>query len=119
MHFIKYLILVLTFIPHVAFAQTSSCEIKGTWKHADKNAWLDVDLNSQTVKVMSHLDNPKANGLIVIKSLTQASGEKSKWLGQMYDASIDGFVPVKLAFNGCREVNVSNNGTNILTLTRE
>lgn len=119
MRLIKYLILVLTFIPHVAFAQSTSCVINGTWKHADKNAWLDVDLNTQTVKVTSHLDNPKANGLIVIKSLTQASGGKSKWLGKMYDASIDGFVPVKLALNGCSEVNISNNGTNILTLIKE
>jgi hypothetical protein len=37
----------------------------------------------------------------------------------MYNASTDSYVPVKLAFNGCKQLIVTNNSENILTLNRE
>ncbi|NQZ83240.1 MAG: hypothetical protein HRT52_19725 [Colwellia sp.] len=113
MQSIKYLIPVLVTLSFSCFAQDTHCEISGTWKHADKNAWLEVDLSTKTVNVKSHLDNPQANGLTVIKNL------KPKWSGEMYNASTGGYVSVRLAFNGCEQLNVTDNGVNILTLNRE
>jgi hypothetical protein len=113
MQSIKYLITALIISSSSCFAQDTHCEISGTWKHADKNAWLEVNLTTKTINVKSHLDNPKANGLTVIKNL------KPNWSGQMYNASTDGYVPVKLAFNSCEQLRVTNNGVNILTLNRE
>ena len=109
----KYLITVLAISSFSCFAQDTHCEISGTWKHADKNAWLDVDLTTKTVSVKSHLDNPKANGLTVIKNL------KPKWSGEMFNGSTGGYVVVKLTFNGCGQLKVTDNGINILTLNRE
>jgi hypothetical protein len=113
MQSIKYLITALTIYSSSSFAQDTHCEISGTWKHADKNAWLEINLTTKTVNVKSHLDNPKANGLTVIKNL------KPNWSGQMYNASTGGFVPVQLAFNSCEQLKVTDNGVNILTLNRE
>jgi len=113
MQSIKHLITVLVISSSSCFAQDLHCEISGTWKHADKNAWLEVDLITKTVNVKSHLDNPKANGLTVIKNL------KPKWSGEMYNGSTGGYVSVKLAFNGCEQLKVTDNGVNILTLNRE
>jgi hypothetical protein len=109
----KYLILALVISSSSSFAQDTKCEISGTWKHADKNAWLEINLTTKTVNVKSHLDNPKANGLTVIKNL------KPNWSGQMYNASTGGYVPVRLTFNSCEQLKVTDNGVNILTLNRE
>jgi len=109
----KYLITALVISSSSSFAQDTQCEISGTWKHADKNAWLEINLTTKTVNVKSHLDNPKANGLTVIKNL------KPNWTGQMYNASTGGYVPVLLSFNSCEQLWVTDNGVNILTLNRE
>jgi hypothetical protein len=109
----KYLISALVISSSSSFAQNTKCEISGTWKHADKNAWLEINLTTKTVNVKSHLDNPKANGLTVIKNL------KPNWSGQMYNASTGGYVPVRLTFNSCEQLKVTDNGVNILTLNRE
>jgi hypothetical protein len=113
MQSIKYLITALIIYSSGSFAQDTQCEISGIWKHADKNAWLEINLTTKTVNVKSHLDNPKANGLTVIKNL------KPNWSGQMYNASTGGFVPVQLVFNSCEQLKVTDNGVNILTLNRE
>lgn len=113
MQLIKHLITALMVFSSSSFAQDTKCEISGTWKHADKNAWLEINITTKTVKVKSHLDNPEANGLTVIKNL------KPGWSGQMYNASTGGYVLVQLDFNSCEQLNVTNKGVNILTLNRE
>lgn len=113
MQLIRYLIIALIFSSVCSFAEDNQCEISGVWKHADKPAWLEVNLTTKTVLVKSHLDNPKANGLTVIKNL------KPNWSGEMYNASTDSYVAVKLAFNGCKQLIVTNDSENILTLNRE
>ncbi len=107
------LIACSVFLSANSFAENNHCKIAGIWKHADKQAWLEVSLITKTVTIKSHLDNPKANGLSVIKNLT------AKRTGLMYDASTDSYVPVKLAFNGCKQLEVTNNNVIILTLNRE
>ncbi len=110
---IKYFSIALLMSPTSSFADDNQCDISGVWKHADKPAWLEVNLTTKTVLVKSHLDNPKANGLTVIKNL------KPNWSGEMYNASTDSYVAVKLAFNGCKQLIVTNDSENILTLNRE
>lgn len=113
MRSIKYFILALVILSSSCFAQDTHCDISGVWKHADKNAWLEVDLTAKKVVVKSHMDNPKANGLTVIKNL------KPKWTGEMYNASTGGYVSVKLTFNRCKQLKVTANNENILTLNRD
>ncbi|MCC2616866.1 hypothetical protein LJ739_11490 [Aestuariibacter halophilus] len=112
MQSLQYLIIALL-ISSGSYAQQAPCELSGTWKHADKNAWLEVDLAAKTVFVKSHLDNPDAEGLTVIQNL------KPAWSGDMYNASTGDFVPVQLTFHGCDQLSVTDNGVAIVTLLRE
>lgn len=97
-------------------ADDAPCDISGKWKHADKSAWLYVDLQSKNISVAKHDENPKAKGLTVIKQLTDKG---DVWSGAMFDARSNAFLPVELAEHGCHRLVVTMNKETILTLTRE
>ena len=61
--------LLFLFSFHPVYAK--SCDISGIWQHADKSATLLVDLTKSEVSVHQHDENPKANGLVVIKEVTE------------------------------------------------
>ncbi|UJX27890.1 hypothetical protein L3Q70_18355 (plasmid) [Pseudoalteromonas sp. CF6-2] len=117
MNLIKYLTIFLVTLPIASFADTSGCNISGTWKHADKNAWLELDLSSKTIKVKEHEDNPKANGYTVIKDIKLIT--ELNYSGYMYHAANDNYVAVELVHNNCKEIVVLYNKDKILTLHKE
>ena len=70
------------------------------------------------ILVNRHLENPKAEGLAVIKELKKDTDDILIWSGKMYDASKNSYFDVRLAFKGCDKLLVSNKGANILSLIR-
>ncbi len=98
-------------------ALKSQCDIAGVWKHSEKEAWLNVDLEKGVIIVKSHASNPSAEGLTVIKSL--AYTDQANWNGKMYDARSKNFVPVKISEGNCKELIVVMDGSDVLRLLRE
>ncbi|GAB2994857.1 hypothetical protein [Psychrosphaera aestuarii] len=98
-------------------AISNECQIAGVWSHSEKPAKLFIDLSTAEMLVQSHELNPKAVGLIVLKSLTLSSVTNS-WKAKMYSAAEDSFVDVQLTTEGCNKLNVSFNGEEVLGLLR-
>ncbi len=115
----KILFLCLSVLSLSSFATNLPCDISGTWKHSLKEAWLDVDLVNQQITVKTHVTNPNAEGLVVIKGLLENSELEPRWSGKMYDASVNGYIDVQLTSSRCKQLIVSDNSVEILKLIRE
>lgn len=93
-----------------------AADIAGIWKHADKPAWLNVDLQSSVITVQKHNDVPAAEGLTIIKDLSAAP---PIWYGKMYAAEQGGYIPVTLQLKDKQTlIVVAADATEILKLTR-
>lgn len=108
-HILKFLALVFIF-------STQAADISGIWKHTDKPAWLNVDMQTGIVTVQRHDNAPGTVGLTVIKDLSAAT---SIWNGKMYDAEQGDYVLVTLKLKDNQTlIVVDEDTTELLRLTR-
>lgn len=107
--------LLFLFSFHPVYAK--SCDISGIWQHADKSATLLVDLTKSEVSVHQHDENPKANGLVVIKEVTEIK-PSLKWHAQMYNAAENNFVKVDIYQENCQVLRIYDNDKEILRMLR-
>lgn len=109
-HILKLLSLVFVF-------NTFAADISGIWKHADKPAWLNVNMQTGLVTVQRHDNAPGAVGLTVIKDLSAAA---PIWHGKMYAAEQGDYIAVSLELKDNQTlVVVGENAAEILKLTRQ
>jgi drug/metabolite transporter superfamily protein YnfA len=85
-HILRLFALVFVF-------NTFAADISGIWKHADKPAWLNVNMQTGVVTVQRHDNAPGAVGLTVIKELSAAA---PIWHGKMYAAEQGDYIAVSL-----------------------
>ncbi|MDP2713427.1 DUF2147 domain-containing protein [Rheinheimera sp.] len=108
-HILKLLALVFVF-------STMAADISGVWKHADKPAWLNVNMQTGVVTVQRHDNAPGAVGLTVIKDL---SASPPIWSGKMYAAEQGDYVAVSLELKDDQTlIVVDADAVEILRLTR-
>ena len=108
-HILKFLALVFVF-------NTFAADISGIWKHADKPAWLNVNMQTGLVTVQRHDNAPGAVGLTVIKDLSAA---EPIWNGKMYAAEQGDYVAVSLELKDNQTlIVVDTYAVEILRLTR-
>lgn len=112
----KAFLFSLVFMTYSAFVQGEAAQLDGIWKHADKEAWLALDLAASTLSVFEHQTNPDASGLVVIKQI-QAVG-MGNWSGKMYSAATESFVEVMLFAVSEKVISITFNGEEILKLQR-
>ena len=93
-----------------------AADISGIWKHADKPAWLNVNMQTGLVTVQRHDNAPGAVGLTVIKDLSAA---EPIWNGKMYAAEQGDYVAVSLQLKDNQTlIVVDADAVEILRLTR-
>ncbi|MDF2178911.1 hypothetical protein P2G88_11685 [Aliiglaciecola sp. CAU 1673] len=107
-------LMLLAFTSYAA----AGCDIAGTWKHADKAAWLNIDTLNSIITVEKHEVAPQAAGLTVIKDLAEDSTGHNLWSGRMYDAAKEDYIVVGLTSKDCKTLLVSDQGNEILRLLR-
>ena len=108
-HILKLLALVFVF-------NTFAADISGIWKHADKPAWLNVNMQTGLVTVQRHDNAPGTVGLTVIKDLSAAA---PIWNGKMYAAELGDYMPVTLQLKDKQTLIVVDiDAVEILRLTR-
>ncbi|GAB2914657.1 hypothetical protein [Rheinheimera gaetbuli] len=108
-HILKFIALVFVF-------NAQAADISGIWKHADKPAWLNVNIQTGVVTVQRHDTAPGAIGLTVIKDLSAAP---PIWHGNMYAAEQGDYIAVSLQLKGHQTlIVVDENAVEILRLTR-
>ena len=107
----------LGLITYFVFAQDEVAQLDGIWKHADKEAWLTLDLKAGTLSVFEHQTNPYASGLVVIKQIKPAG--KGNWSGKMYSAATGSFVDVGIFTVSESSISITFNGEEILKLQRQ
>ncbi|MEM7080459.1 MAG: hypothetical protein AAF513_17715 [Pseudomonadota bacterium] len=73
--------------------------IQGLWQHTDKPALIAFDLARGEASIAQHVDNPEAEGLLLIKAIVRV-GKSREWRGSMYAAATDSFVPVRILLRG-------------------
>ncbi|MFD2167611.1 hypothetical protein ACFSJY_15275 [Thalassotalea euphylliae] len=117
--FFTFLTIAFISFHSTADIQVSDCELSGLWKHLDKEAVLNIDTTSGEVTVHSHKTNPSAEGLVIIKGLQARNNEPEHWLGNIYDAASNSFVPVTLNVSSCQHIEVFKKGKRILTLNKK
>lgn len=98
-------------------ANGDQCDISGVWNHSAKPAKLNIDLSKAEISVLSHELNPKAIGLVVVKSLALGS-TLSSWNAKMYSAAEGSFVDVQITSTHCKQLRVSFRGEEVLRLLR-
>lgn len=89
----QLLALTLKLLALVFVFSTQAADISGIWKHTDKPAWLNVDMQTGVITVQRHNDAPGAEGLTIIKDLRAAP---PIWHGKMYAAEQDDYIAVSL-----------------------
>ena len=101
----------------LAFAfNAQATDITGIWKHTDKPAWLNVNMQTGVVTVQRHDNAPGAVGLTVIKNLSE---KPPIWHGKMYAAEQGDYIEVSLELKDSQTlVVVDANAAEILRLTR-
>ncbi len=99
--------------------------IAGTWKHANKTAWIKIGFREGTgyASILQHDTNSAAQGLMLIRNITTRPAVPSHWQGEMYAADTDDFRPAILALvsSGVLVISVQeDNGgqTEVLRLIR-
>lgn len=108
-HILKLFALVFVF-------NTFAADISGIWKHADKPAWLSVNMQTGVVTVQRHDNAPGAVGLTVIKDL---SAKPPIWIGKMYAAEQGDYIAVSLELKDDQTlIVVDTDAGEILRLTR-
>lgn len=106
---LKILVLICAF-------SVQAADISGIWKHADKQAWLNVNMQTGVVTVQRHDNAPGAVGLTVIKDLSAAA---PIWNGKMYAAEQGDYVAVSLELKDNQTLVVADaDAVEILRLTR-
>ncbi|MCH2056483.1 MAG: hypothetical protein MK214_07730 [Thalassotalea sp.] len=98
-------------------AHAKSFDISVIWQHADKSATLLVDLAKAEISVHQPDENPKANGLVIIKEITEIKPSR-KWHVQMYNAAENNFVKVDIHQENCKVLGVYDNDKEILKVLR-
>ncbi|WP_240223895.1 hypothetical protein [Rheinheimera hassiensis] len=107
---------ILKLLALVFVFNTLAADISGIWKHADKPAWLNVDMQTGVVTVQRHDNAPGAAGLTVIKDLSAAP---PIWNGKMYAAEQGDYVAVSLELKDNQTLIVIDaDAAEILRLTR-
>ena len=108
-HILKLLALFFVF-------SIQAADISGIWKHADKPAWLNVNMQTGLVTVQRHDNAPGAAGLTVIKDLSAAA---PIWNGKMYAAEQGDYIAVSLELKDNQTlIVVDADAVEILRLTR-
>ena len=108
--------LILKIIALAFIFSTQAADISGIWKHTDKPAWLNVNIQTGTITVHRHDNAPGATGLTVIKEL---SAKPPIWNGKMYDAEQGDYVLVTLKLKDNQTlIVVDEDTTELLRLTR-
>lgn len=108
---------ILKLIALVFVLNTQAADISGIWRHADKPAWLNVNIQTGVVTVQRHDNAPGAVGLTVIKELRAAP---PIWHGKMYAADQGDYIAVSLELKDNQTlVVVGDNAAEILKLTRQ
>ncbi|WP_199922622.1 hypothetical protein [Pseudoalteromonas piratica] len=113
-------LIVLSFLLVVSIFSTEAkgkCDISGIWNHSSKPAKLFVNLSKGEISVLSHDNNAKAIGLVVLKSIVLDSSSNS-WDAKMYSAAEDSFVDVQIKSKSCNQLSVSFNNEEVLGLLR-
>lgn len=109
------LLVCLSFIPPI---NAKSCDINGVWKHADKEAWLEINTTMKNIVVKNHQKNPSAEGLTVVKHLLKKPQTLNTWQGKIYDASTDSFVEIEIKTNKCEVLTINHNKLELFQLLR-
>jgi hypothetical protein len=118
MHMFKLIVLFSFLIVSIFSTEAKSeCDISGIWNHSAKPAKLFVDLGAAEISVLSHDNNSKAIGLVVLKSL-ETGKTSSSWNAKMYSAAEDSFVDVQIKSKNCNQLMVSFKGEEVLRLLR-
>ena len=108
-HILKLLALVFVF-------SIQAADISGIWKHTDKPAWLNVNMQTGLVTVQRHDNAPGAAGLTVIKDLSAAA---PIWHGKMYAAEQGDYIAVSLTLEDNQTlIVVDSDAVEILRLIR-
>jgi hypothetical protein len=119
----KFILLSIVFLSASSLADD---QINGIWKHTQKPAWLEITFESGvgSLSVKRHENNVKAAGLNVIKDIKADTNQSSQWIGQMYSASTEGYVGVRLILINTStiavfEISDIKNSNEILQMTKE
>jgi len=96
----------------IAVPAMAAHPLAGQWKHSEKPAWLNITVVDGVGQmfVIRHDDNDKAQGLLVLKEIKPAPDFENQWVGQMYAASINGFVPAQLKLQTSSRLIIEING---------
>ena len=112
-------ILLINFILFV-FPSHATADISGTWKHSEKPALLNVDVQTGLITVKSHDDNEDAAGLTVIKNLSKNVQSENVWTGEMYNGYTNNYVKVKITSHEPKILVIyDETGVKVLTLIRQ
>jgi hypothetical protein len=98
---------------------SQSCKISGTWKHADKPAWLNISIQEAEIIVKRHENYPQVEGSTLIKTLQTDPANPESWIGAMYSGEQDSHVPVQIKHSECNTLRVFHHGKEVLRLFRE
>jgi len=93
----------LIFLLAIAITACSSAQtnIKGTWKHSEKPAWIEIAFSDRTgsAQIARYDDNPEAEELSILEQIVSDSRVPNRWFAKIYSAEEDEFVDVVLVLD--------------------
>jgi hypothetical protein len=112
--------LIFTIALLIQFGAFASDGISGNWKHSNKPAVISINLESGIASIKTHKLHKEAEGLSLIKNISQHTSLHQEWVGNMFNGYVGIFEPVTIRLVKAKEIAVYNiKNEEVLRLLRE
>ena len=112
--------LIFTITLLIQFGVFASDSITGNWKHSNKPAVISINLKSGIASIKTHKLHKGAEGLTLIKNISQHASLHQEWVGNMFNGYVGIFEPVTIRLVKAKEIAVYNiKNEEVLRLLRE